>query len=138
MKLYTDEPGHEDVRSLENLVVAQIARVEVPSAIWGKRRLGDLSAADAQDLATAFEDDWSGHEESPPRFAIVALSAGVLEDAARFCAVHGLRAYDAVQLSSAVAARRTDPDCRAVVAFDRSLRAAASGEGFSLIPRLDD
>ena len=34
VKLYADEPGHEPVRALSRLVVSQLARVEVPSAIW--------------------------------------------------------------------------------------------------------
>ena len=42
VKLYADEPGHEQVRQPMHLVVAQLARVEVPSAIWRKQRLGEL------------------------------------------------------------------------------------------------
>ena len=138
MKLYTDETGHQEVRAIGALVVAQIARVEVPAALWGKQRSGAMTATLAQELTTEFEDDWSGHNETPPRFAVVALSPQLLDEAARLCAVHGLRAYDGVHLSAAVAARRADSGCSTMTAFDRMLRVAAAGEGFTLVPTLDD
>jgi predicted nucleic acid-binding protein len=134
VKLYADEPGHERVRELPTLVVSQLARVEVPSAIWRKQRLGELDAGAAGVLTSAFEADWSGTEEEPPRFSAVTATVAVLEGAARLCAVHGLRAYDAVQLASALAARDAVPECRTFTAFDRHLRGAAAVEGFSLVP----
>ena len=45
-----------------------------------------------------------------------------------------LRAYDAVQLSTALAVRRVDESCTVFAAFDRSLRTAAATEGFELMP----
>ncbi len=134
VKLYADEPGHEVVRATDHLVVAELARVEVPSALWRKQRLGELDAAAAQVLTATFEADWYGTEEEVPRFTAVATTAGVLEDAARLCAVHGLRAYDAVQLAAAVAARDAVPECRTLLVFDRRLRAAAAAEDFSVAP----
>jgi predicted nucleic acid-binding protein len=53
---------------------------------------------------------------------------------ARLCAVHALRAYDAVQLACALAARDAVPECQTFAAFDRQLRAAAAAEGFALVP----
>jgi predicted nucleic acid-binding protein len=50
---------------------------------------------------------------------------------------HRLRAADAVQLASALLARDADPGLSAIAAFDRTLRAAASAEGFALLPRPD-
>ena len=134
VKLYADEPGHERVRELPTLVVSQLARVEVPSAIWRKQRLGELDSGAARLLTSAFEADWSGTEEERPRFSVVTPTVAVLEGAARLCAVHGLRAYDAVQLACASAARDAIPECRTVAAFDRRLRDAAAAEGFSLVP----
>jgi uncharacterized protein len=134
VKLYSDEPGHEHVRSLMSLAVAQLARVEVPAALWRKQRLEELSADDARLLTAEFEADYFGADSEPPRFAAVATTAGILDDAARLCASHGLRAYDAVQLSSALAVRHADESCTAYAAFDRSLRRAAAAEGFDLVP----
>ncbi len=48
---------------------------------------------------------------------------------------YGLRAYDAVQLASAEAARAADPGCDSFACFDASLRDAAAGAGFALYPR---
>mgnify|MGYP000037555924 CR=1 FL=1 len=56
--------------------------------------------------------------------------------AARFAAVHGLRAYNAVQLASATTGRAVPPELAVLACFDRSLRAAAAVEGFGLLPRV--
>jgi len=132
VKLYADEAGHERVRALEQVVVAQIARVEVPAALWRKNRMGELSAGAAAILVAAFEADWFGTEQEPRRFEIIRVSASVVEDAARLTGVHGLRAHDAMQLATARAVRTADPDVATFVAFDRALSAAAAAEGFIL------
>ena len=134
VKLYADEAGYQRVRSMTSTAVAQLARVEVPAALWRKQRMGELSANDARLLTADFEADFFGTDSEQPRFAAVAATERVLDEAARLCASHGLRAYDAVQLSSALAVRRVDGSCRTFAAFDRSLRTAAATEGFQLLP----
>lgn len=134
VKLYVDEEGHEAVRSLADLVVAQLARVEVPAALWRKQRLGDITVDEAWLLALDFKADYSGSNATPPRFAVVRVSSELLDEAARLAAVHGLRAYDAVQLASACAARGADPECTSFAVFDGLLRSAAATEGFRLFP----
>lgn len=135
VKLYADEEGCEDVRRHDVLVVSVLSRVEVPAALWRKVRTGQLPAEDAAELTAAFEVDYLGLPDEPPRFAGVAATPEVLEDAARLVAVHGLRAYDAVQLASALAARSADPSCSTLLAFDRQLLAAAAAERFAGRPR---
>ena len=134
VKLYIDEAEHEAVRSLPGLVIAQLARVEVPAALWLKRRMGVLSDDEARLLALDFQADYSGTAQEPPRFAVVSVTTAVLDAAARYTAVHGLRAYDAVQLATARAARSADPDCTRMAVFDKTLRAAGATEGFELVP----
>lgn len=134
VKLYADEDDHEAVRELENLVVAQIARVEVPAAIWRKTRAGQLGAVSAAALVAEFEADYFGTREELPRFAGIALAPGLLDDAAALSATRGLRAYDAVQLAAARVAAAADPTCGRFAAFDPALRTAAAAEGFVLIP----
>lgn len=134
VKLYADEPEYEEVRQLATLAVSQIVRVEVPSALWRKHRMGELGAGDAQLLVEAFEADYFGTDGERPRFATVALTAGLLDTAARLCATHALRAYDGVQLSTATATRAADPHCTMFAAFDATLRTAAAAEGFALFP----
>lgn len=134
MKLYADETGHRAIRSLDALVVSALARVEVPSALWRKARTGELEDAAAQVLVSAFEFDFHGDLDTNPRFAIVALTEPVLVAAARAAAHHALRAYDAVQLASALAVCELDPRCDRFACFDTKLRRAASRAGFELLP----
>jgi uncharacterized protein len=134
VKLYADEDGHEHIRGLPSVAVAQLARVEVPAALWRKQRMGELSAEDARLLTADFEADYFGTDSEPPRFAAVAATSSLLDEAARMCASRSLRAYDAVQLSSALAVRRADESCTGFAASDRALRTAAAAEGFDLIP----
>jgi predicted nucleic acid-binding protein len=134
VKLYADEPGHATVRRLRSLIVSAIARVEVPAALWRKERLGELQSADAEVLVAAFAADYDGADREAPLFAAVALTPAVLETAAQVTAAHALRAYDAVQLASALAARDADPGCTAFACLDDELRAAAARSGFGLVP----
>jgi uncharacterized protein len=134
VKLYADEEDADIVRSLSGLVVSQLVRVEVPAALWRKHRIGDLSAADTGLLVSAFEADYFGTDQQPPRFFLVGPSPAILDHAARLVAVHGLRAYDATQLASARAVRDAVPDGIAFLAFDKALRAAAAAEGLTLLP----
>jgi len=134
VKLYADEDGADDVRGLGPVVVSKLCRVEVPAALWQKQRMGELDATEAQALTAEFEADLFGDGVGPARFVVVATSATVLDDAARLCAVHGLRAYDAVQLATAIAAWSADPASGTFAVFDRALRRAASAEGFMLVP----
>lgn len=136
VKLYVPEDGHKAVRAIDNpLVISNLARVEVPAAFWGKVRIGELEVGDADVLVSAFEHDYHGDEEAPPAFAVVSCDESTLADAARQAARHRLRAYDAVQLACAVAARRADPAIRSIAVFDTHLRAAALAEGFDVVDR---
>jgi predicted nucleic acid-binding protein len=134
VKLYADEKDFEPIRQLGALAVSQIARVEVPAALWRKQRMGELAAGHVLLLTADFEADYYGTAEEQPRFASVMTTNAVLDQAARLTATHGLRAYDAVELSSALAARDADPHCTTFAAFDRTLRTAAAAEGFALMP----
>jgi predicted nucleic acid-binding protein len=134
VKLYADEEGCEPIRRLEAIAVAQVSRVEVPAALWRKHRLGELAAEGASILTAEFEADYFGTEDGPRRFAPVTITGPLLDQAARLCAAHGLRAYDGVQLSSALVSRDADPACTTFAAFDLLLRGAAAAEGFALVP----
>ncbi|MDR2454074.1 MAG: type II toxin-antitoxin system VapC family toxin [Bifidobacteriaceae bacterium] len=127
VKLYADEPGSTEVVELAALYASQLARVEVPAALWRKNRAGQLAAAMTSDLVAAFEQDYFG---SLGRLAAVKLTPEILDQAARLAAAHGLRAYDAVQLATALAVRQADPDCDVFACFDHQLSEAAIREGF--------
>ena len=119
---------------MSNLVVSGLARVEVPAAIWRKHRLGELSAEDAAVLVDEFEWDWFGQPEGEIDFSVVDVTPSILDEAARAVARHPLRAFDAVQLASAAAARAADESLLAFACFDETLTAAARAEGFSSLP----
>lgn len=136
VKLYVDEPGYDDIRRFHPLLASELARVEVPAAIWRKQRMGVITPAQASVLVAAFEADYHGAADQARRIVAVAVTGAVLDSAARLCAVHGLRAYDAVQLATASAAAAVLPDCRVFAAYDGSLRAAAAVEGFALVPTI--
>ena len=131
VKLYVDEPGHDVVRRLGPLVVSRLARVEVVAALWGVQRRGRLSTRAAATLVAAFEADYT---TPGSRYAVVEPAPSILDDAARLTGLHGLRAYDAVQLASARAAAAADGRVRTFAAFDGQLRDAAAREGFVLLP----
>lgn len=134
VKLYADELGHESVRSLGGPLLASVlARVEVPGAFWRKHRMGELAAPDAALLVQAFESDWSADAEGGARFVGVGVSASVVDAAARVVARHPLRAYDALQLASAMAARDALGEPLTFAAFDRELCAVAAIERFTLL-----
>lgn len=133
VKLYADEADHDVVRSLETpSIVSALARVEVPSALWRKNRIGELDDADTSLLVAAFETDWNRPIDER-RFVAVGVSSARLSAAARLTGVHGLRAYDAVQLATAIAARREIPMCTSFSCFDRGLNRAAATEKFTIL-----
>jgi hypothetical protein len=83
-------------------------RIEVPAALWRKHRLGERAAEHTSALVDEFEWDWFGGTEQDPVFAVLAATDTILDDAARSVARHSLRAFDAVQLVSALAQRAAD------------------------------
>ncbi len=129
MKRYAEEAGASLVRRLSDIVVSQLARVEVPGAIWRKHRLGQLSSEHAATLVEAFEWEWFDGS-----FAVVGARDDVVDSAARLLALHPLRSLDAVQLATALTAREADPDLSDFVCFDRRLTEAARAEGFRTVP----
>ncbi len=116
------------------IVVSALARVEVPGAIWRKHRSGELDQEDALVLARSFAADYAGTRDAPSRLLAVRVADRILERAASLTGEYGLRAYDAVQLSSALAARRIDERCATFASFDQDLTAAAAEEGFDTLP----
>lgn len=131
---YATEVELVELGSPGEVVVSVLARVEVPSAIWRKQRMGELSSEDAAILVDAFEADYHGAGDGPPGFVQVAVRPVILERAARLLAVHALRGYDAVQLASALMVTEVVPECSGFAVLDRRLREAAAREGLALLP----
>lgn len=134
VKLYADEPDSELMRRDSLLVVSTLTRVEVISAIWRKHRVGDLSAYEARLLVDTFLIDWGAVDATGPTFLPVPPATSVLDLAVSLCGLHGLRAYDAVQLASALQARTADSGVSDFVTYDVALHRAAAAEGFRVNP----
>jgi uncharacterized protein len=134
VKRYADEPGFETIRALgQDCYVSELSQVEVPSAIWRKHRTGEVSEDDALTLIAVFNLEIAEVAAGGGPFAIVIASAPVIALAAVFPARYGLRAYDAVQLATAIVAREADPALETFACADRGLGNAARREQFSLL-----
>jgi len=135
VKLYVDEPGAAEVRGqAAPFTVSAVARVEVVSALARKNRSGALAGDVAHVFARHFEADWHGSGDEPSRFTIVDAGPSILNEAAALVRVHPLGALDAIQLASAVLARRAAPELDTFLTFDDRLRDAAAAEGFAVVP----
>jgi predicted nucleic acid-binding protein len=134
VKRYAKEPGHELIRQIPVLVVSQLAQVEVPAAFWGKERMGEISHREATVLESLFGREYHHLGGGRPVFALVRVTSVVLEAGARLARKHRLRAYDSVQLASAILAAETAPEITEFAVWGKRLREAAAAEGFTLIP----
>jgi predicted nucleic acid-binding protein len=123
VKAYVRERGTEDVRKLfrRPLAISMLSLVEVRSGLRRREREGALSRAHAEAVLAAMRGDLA-------EMWAVEARKGVLESAADLLDRHPLRAYDAVQLASAIAIHRR---ARAVtfVCADATLLQAALAEG---------
>jgi predicted nucleic acid-binding protein len=134
--LYSVEEGSEEVSALDAVVVSALTRVEVPAAIWRKSREGGITAGEAASLVRKFESDIAAVDGAPPRLTMVAVGSHVLAAAASLLSIHPLRAYDAVQLATAMAVQGVDPSFRGFACFDVALRRVAETQGLTVLPTL--
>jgi uncharacterized protein len=133
------EEGYEPVRRLPApLLVSALARVEVAAALWRKHRMGEVDLDDALLLNRAFAADYTGSSDRPPRFQPIEVTDATIERAVELTGAHGLRAYDAVQLASALVTREADKRCTTLASFDQDLARAAAAEGFAVLPPEED
>ena len=130
VKRYIREPGSAAVRSLlrrrRTLAVSAVSAVEVPSALWRRARLGDLST----ELARRFADQLPFDLEA---MDVVEVRAPVLELAAQLVEQHPLRADDAIQLASALRLAREARLALTFACSDGPLRDAATAEGIKAL-----
>lgn len=113
------------VSATNELQVARIAYVEAHSALARAQAGGRLPIVDADEARSRFSRLWSAA-------AVIELDTVVAEQAATLATRHGLRAYEAVQLASALEARGAQP--LAFACFDDELARAARAEGLDVKP----
>jgi predicted nucleic acid-binding protein len=109
------------------IVVWRLAATEIVSALWRRRRAGEL--------------DPSGTDTAEERLAILEQSWTCVDDLAhvdtrarRLLALHKLRAADALQLAAALVACDEQPSLLPFVTLAHRLGEAARRERFSVLP----
>ena len=125
------EDGSAPARRLasedRDILVWALSPIEVLSAMWRRRRTGELAESDhmaAEHGLAQLESVWS----------TVADLASVERRARRIIAVHPLRGADALQLAAALLACDEQSSLLPLVTFDARLAEAARREGFSVLP----
>jgi uncharacterized protein len=129
VKRYVDEPGTTDIAALfrgkRDLAASRLAAVEVPSALARRAREGDLATADARRNARQMATDLAS-------FRLVELRPLVVDLGAALTWRHPLRAYDAVQLASALRLKSATGLAVTFWCADKVLRDAARAEGLRI------
>jgi predicted nucleic acid-binding protein len=136
VKRYVQEAGTSWVRRLtrqafsKHIYLARITVVEVTSAIARRRKAGTIPPPRASLLLSRFRKHLAG------RYTVVEITPGLLADAASLANTHALRAYDAVQLSAALALNTQGAAIGlgsvVLVSSDTDLNRAAVSEGFTV------
>ena len=134
VKRYVPESGARDLEQFSALFVSGLTRVEVASAVARGRREAVLSEEQSATLLAVVDADFEDASEGRGVLASIPVREPILQMAADLLGRHSLRAGDAVQLASALAAREVDSRCETFVCFDKRLRSAAARERFQLVP----
>ena len=142
IKYYVPEPGTGWVQRILDernrdgewthwIAISQLTRVEIAAAVERRYRAGELSDRQRQAVLAGFA---RGCRE---RFEQIAVEERIIHRAAALVSRHPLRAYDAVQLASAlVLAEALRPYGRPAPTFvsaDARLCEAARREGLEVI-----
>ena len=106
VKRYVFESGSQWIIQLFDAVpsnvlyTSRITHVEVVSAISRRRRVRTIPPGVFEGGIVRFQDDLRN------RFSVIAIEEAVVKSAALLAKSHALRAYDAVQLASALSVQR--------------------------------
>ena len=134
VKLYVQEVGSEDVRSLvaQAAVVSSsiVAYPEARAALARLRRSRDLTAAQFAAAKRNFEEQW-------PAFLTLEVTAAVSREAGDLADRYALRGFDALHLASfAEVARRAGRSDTRFSSYDAPLNKAARDVARRLSPDL--
>jgi uncharacterized protein len=122
--------GLTDLAAAHEILLTRIARVELVAAITRRSRGGPVPATAAPALLAQFRHD-AAHQ-----YTILEVTPALLADAERLAEIHGLRAYDAVQLAAAADLHRerlaNGLSRPTLISADQDLNAAAIAEGLDV------
>lgn len=128
VKLFIEE-AHSDLAAemfdaASIAMVSRLAYPEIRAALAAAMRGNRLSAKGLRQAVSEWDDLWEDLHIIEVT-AVIALRAGELAEG------HGLRGYDAIHLSSALAAASEE---LVLVTWDRDLHVAASAAGLAVAP----
>lgn len=129
VKAYIDEAGTAWVRTIlddpqHRISISALAEVEVTSALTRRFNDGDLTQVELDQACDELTLDCA-------TYILVEVTDQILEAAVANARTHSLRAYDAIQLTSAIAVRTAllttqgDANDFALVSADKALNDAA-------------
>lgn len=134
VKLYVEESGSRAVRGLfesdTELATCRLSVVEAASAFSRRARTVAGASRQLARVTRQLSDDLA-------TMRLVEVTPEIIDGAAKLCAVHALRAYDAVHLSSAKKLSRDIVPELVFVCADRTLAAAAEEEGLAILVPAD-
>ena len=99
--------------SAQVAAVSLIAFAEARAAFARKRRERAVNPKDYRRIVREFDDDWD-------HYFVVDVTEPLVKRAAQLADKHGLRGYDAIQLSSAIVLRDQSGDGGEFLLFRRS------------------
>lgn len=130
IKKYVVEKGTSDVREFfaggETPWTSKLSQAEVWSTLARRRRSGDLTATQYRAIARSFEQDWKA-------MAVVELNDEVMGMIRNLVERHPLRASDAIQLASAIWAKRGLAEPMVFVGADTTLLKAAEAVALKVV-----
>jgi predicted nucleic acid-binding protein len=135
VKSYIAEIGTDWTRSIvnseENVVhVASLTRVEVISALTRRFKRGDIPQTEFDRACLDSKLDMAN------QFEVIRITDPMIEEAATLAQKRGLRAYDAVQLATALDTSRVTSQVELtqviLVSADLELNVAAAAEGLKV------
>ena len=100
-----------------------MAFAEARAAFARKRRERAVSPKDYRRIVREFDDDWDHY------FVVLDVTEPLVKRAAQLADKHGLRGYDAIQLSSAIVLRDQSGEAVSFCCFDGRLLRASRREG---------
>ena len=126
VKLYVPEPESGAVQALvgtaQVAAVSVVAFAEARAAFARKRRERAVNPKDYRRIVREFDDDWD-------HYFVVDVTEPLVKRAAQLADKHGLRGYDAIQLSSAIVLCDQSGEAVSFCCFDGRLLRASRREG---------
>ena len=130
VKRFVSEAGSSEIQRLltggEPIASATIAYAELYSGLTRRHREGGISPLQYRLACRQVERDWMA-------LVKVELGAEILSSARGLIQRHGLRAFDAIHLASALGLRAAANEPVTFVAADQRLLRAAAGERLATV-----